>query len=95
MILAILQARFSSTRLPGKVLKPILGKPMLLHQIERLQNSQMIDKLVIATSDDFSDDDIEKICLDNNVEVFRGSLDNVLDRFYQCAKYIILIMLFV
>jgi len=44
MILAILQARFSSSRLPGKVLKPILGKPMLLHQIERLSNSQMILK---------------------------------------------------
>ena len=42
MILAILQARYSSSRLPGKVLKPILGKPILLHQIERIQNSEMI-----------------------------------------------------
>ena len=85
MILAILQARFSSSRLPGKVLKPILGKPMLLHQIERLQHSQMIDKLVVATSDDASDDAIELMCLESGVEVFRGSLGNVLDRFYQCA----------
>jgi len=86
MILAILQARFSSSRMPGKALKLIMGKPMLLHQIERLQYSQMIDKLVVATSKDVSDDVIEKMCLDNGVEVFRGSLNNVLDRFYQCAK---------
>jgi len=86
MILALLQARCSSSRLPGKVLKPILGKPMLLHQIERLSNSQMIDKLVVATSNDISDDAIEKMCLDNNIEVFRGDLNNVLDRFYQCTK---------
>ena len=86
MILGILQARSSSSRLPQKVLKPILSKPMLLHQIERIQNSKRIDKLVVATSNDKSDDGIEKICLDNNIEVFRGSLDNVLDRFYQCAK---------
>ncbi len=86
MILAILQARLSSSRLPGKVLKHILGKPMLLHQIERIQNSKRIDKLVVATSTEKSDDAIEKMCLDNNVEVFRGELENVLDRFYQCAK---------
>ena len=85
MILAILQARFSSSRLPGKVLKTILGKEMLLHQIERLQYSKMIDKLVVATSEDSSDDAIERLCQDNNVEVFRGDLNNVLDRFYQCA----------
>jgi spore coat polysaccharide biosynthesis protein SpsF len=86
MILAILQARLSSSRLPGKVLKHILGKPMLLHQIERIQNSKRIDKLVVATSTEKSDDAIEKMCLDNNIEVFRGELENVLDRFYQCAK---------
>ena len=86
MILAILQARFSSSRLPGKVLKPILDKPMLLHQIERIQNSKKIDRLVVATSAEKSDDGIEKMCLDNNVGVYRGNLDNVLDRFYQCAN---------
>jgi len=87
MVLAILQARFSSSRFPGKVLKKILGKPMLLHQIERLSNSNWIDKLVVATSDDTSDDMVEKMCLDNNIEVYRGELNNVLDRFYRCAKY--------
>ena len=86
MILAILQARLSSLRLPGKVLKTVMGKPMLLHQIERLQHSKMIDNLVVATSTDGSDDAIEKMCLDNNIEVFRGDLNNVLDRFYQCTR---------
>jgi spore coat polysaccharide biosynthesis protein SpsF len=85
-LVAIIQARMTSSRLPGKVLKLILGKPMLLHQIERLQHSQMIDKLIVAISIEESDDGIEQMCLDNNIEVFRGDLDNVLDRFYQCAK---------
>lgn len=86
MILAILQARVSSKRLPGKVLKPILGKPMLLHQIKRIQRSKLIDKLIVATSESPSDDAIEKICQDNNIDLFRGNLENVLDRFIQCAK---------
>ena len=86
MILGILQARLTSLRMPMKVLKPILNKPMLLHQIERLQHSSLIDKLVVATSIAGPDDIIEKMCLDNNIEIFRGDLDNVLDRFYQCAK---------
>lgn len=86
IILAILQARTSSSRLPNKALKPILGKAMLLHQIERTQRSKTIDKLVVATSTDSSDDAIEKLCRDNNIAIFRGDLDNVLDRFYRCAK---------
>ena len=85
MILAIIQARLSSSRLPRKVLKSILGKPMLLHQLERLQHSQIIDKLIVATSIEASDDSIEEMCVDNDIEVFRGSLYNVLDRFYQCS----------
>lgn len=86
MILAILQARLSSTRLPGKVLRPILGAPMLLKQIERVRRARCIDRLVLATSDDPSDDAIEKLCHENGIECFRGSLNDVLDRFYQAAK---------
>ena len=86
MILAILQARLSSTRLPGKVLKPILGMPMLLRQIERVRRARGIDRLVLATSDDPSDDAIEKLCRENDIECFRGNLNDVLDRFYQAAK---------
>lgn len=87
MILGILQARMSSSRLPGKVLKEILGKPMLAHQISRVQRASMLDKLVVATSTDSSDDAIEALCQKANVECFRGSLDNVLERFYACATH--------
>lgn len=86
MILAVLQARCSSTRLPGKVLKPILGTPMLLRQIERVKRSACIEKILVATSDDPSDDPIESICEENGIVCFRGKLDDVLDRFYQAAS---------
>jgi spore coat polysaccharide biosynthesis protein SpsF len=85
MIFAILQARTSSTRLPGKVLKPILGRPMLSLQIERIQRSNKIDKLIVATSNERSDNDIENLCINIQIPCFRGSLDDVLDRFYQTA----------
>jgi len=88
MILGIVQARVSSSRLTGKVIKTILGKEMLWHQVKRIQRSKKIDKLVVATSTHSSDDNIERMCLENNIEFFRGNLNNVLDRFYQCAiKY--------
>jgi spore coat polysaccharide biosynthesis protein SpsF len=86
MILAILQARFSSSRLPGKVLLPILGRPMLALQIERLRRSARIDRLILATSLDKSDDGVEAFAKAEGVECFRGNLDDVLDRFYQAAK---------
>ena len=86
MIVAILQARMSSSRLPGKVLKPILGKPMIQYEIERIRKSRHIDKLVLATSDDAADDCLVNMCKLHNINVFRGSLQDVLDRYYQCAK---------
>jgi len=86
MILGILQARASSRRLPGKVLKPILGRPMLERQIERLRRARRLDRLVVATSSDASDDAIAALCQSLAVDCFRGSLDDVLDRFYQAAR---------
>jgi len=86
MILAILQARVSSSRLPGKVLKPLLGVPMLLRQIERLKKSRKIDRLLVATSTEPSDNPIEKLCEENGIACYRGSLNDVLDRFYQAAR---------
>ncbi len=85
-VLAILQARMSSSRLPGKVLKKILGKPMLQHQLERLFKSQAIEKLVVATSTGKEDDPIEILCLKMGIDCFRGDLEDVLDRFYKAAK---------
>lgn len=83
--LGILQARTSSSRLPGKVLKPLLGKPMLARQIERLHRSTRMDELIVATSVHASDDAIEALCRSEGMACFRGSLDDVLDRFYQAA----------
>ena len=85
--LAILQARMSSSRLPGKVGKEILGKPMLARQIERLLHARTIEKLVVATSTNAEDDAVAAIAASAGVECFRGSLDDVLDRFYQCALH--------
>lgn len=84
--LAILQARTSSTRLPGKVLLDLMGEPMILRQIERIKNSKQTDLLVVATSTDSSDDLLTETLIANGVIVRRGSLDNVLDRFVAIVK---------
>lgn len=85
MILAILQARMSSSRLPGKVLKPILDKPILAYEMERIKQSKKIDKLVLATSLNTDDDSLEELAKDLGIDCFRGDLNNVLKRFYDCA----------
>lgn len=81
MILAVLQARCSSTRFPGKVLAPLLGEPMILRQIERLRRSKRIDVLVVATSVDSSDDALVDVLESAGVNVRRGPLDDVVARF--------------
>ncbi|CAN7157094.1 cytidylyltransferase domain-containing protein [Paenibacillus sp. LjRoot56] len=86
MILAILQARVSSSRLPEKVLLPLVGEPMLARQLERILRSEKIDRLIVATSNDVSDDPIAQLCENKSISCFRGSLEDVLDRFYQAAK---------
>lgn len=85
MILAVLQARLSSSRLLGKVMLPLLGEPMLIRQIERIRRSRRIDGLIVATSTDPSDDPLAELCRARNIDCFRGSLDDVLDRFYRAA----------
>jgi spore coat polysaccharide biosynthesis protein SpsF len=84
-ILGILQARTSSSRLPGKVLLPILGQPMILRQIERLKRAQRMDALVLATSTDPSDDALAAAVTADGMPVHRGSLGNVLERFIDAA----------
>ena len=86
MIIAIIQARMGSTRLPGKVLKEVAGKPMLKCQIDRVRESKLLDKIIVATSTLEQDDVIEKFCTENGIECFRGSENDVLDRYYQCAR---------
>tara|TARA_B110000967_G_scaffold208965_1_gene263065 strand:- start:2395 stop:3156 length:762 start_codon:yes stop_codon:yes gene_type:complete len=79
-IVASIQARLGSSRLPGKVLKDINGKPMLLRHIERLRRSRLLDDVVVATSVNPLDDKIEEFCINNDIKFFRGSEDDVLDR---------------
>ncbi|MDP2215021.1 glycosyltransferase family protein [Phenylobacterium sp.] len=81
MILALLQARLSSTRLPGKVLLPLAGAPMLLRQIERVRRARRIDQIVVATSLEASDDPLVQILEAAGLPVHRGPLADVLARF--------------
>lgn len=82
-VIAFLQARMSSSRLPGKVLLDLAGSPMLIQQINRLKRSKLIDDIVVLTSNHPSDDPLVKICDKYGIKYFRGDLDNVLNRFYQ------------
>lgn len=84
--LAIIQARASSTRLPGKVLMTILDKTLIELQVERVQRSKKIDKVILATSNSPEDNAIENICHKIGIDCYRGSLDNVLERFYKSAE---------
>ena len=87
MIGCVIQARMGSTRLPGKVLKTVReNTPSLLHTIEQLRFSKNIDKIVVATTDLPEDDIIEELVKTQKIECFRGNAENVLDRYYQCAK---------
>lgn len=86
MIIAVLQARTGSSRLPVKVLADVLGKPMITRQIERIARARLVDRLVIATTGQREDDAIAALAAELRIDCYRGSVDDVLDRFYQCAK---------
>ena len=79
-ISAVIQARMGSTRLPGKVLKKIDGKPILQYQIERIKKSKLINQIIIATTKEKKDDKIENLARKINVKFFRGSTNAVLGR---------------
>jgi spore coat polysaccharide biosynthesis protein SpsF len=81
VILAIVQARCSSTRLPGKVLKPVEGEPMIVRQLERVERARRIDEVVVATSTDPSDDELVDLLESRGTVVRRGSLGDVAERF--------------
>jgi spore coat polysaccharide biosynthesis protein SpsF len=83
--LAVLQARMSSSRLPGKVMMEINGLPMIYWQIQRVLKAVSVDKLVVATSVDPTDDTLAKFLEDHSVSVYRGSLDNVFSRYLEVA----------
>ncbi|MEW6070046.1 MAG: aminotransferase class III-fold pyridoxal phosphate-dependent enzyme, partial [Candidatus Thermoplasmatota archaeon] len=86
MIVAHVQARIGSTRLPGKVLRDIVGKPMLWHIVNRLKRSKLIDKIVIVTSTNEEDKAILEFGEKEGIETFAGSEEDLVDRHYQAAK---------
>lgn len=86
MILAILQARMSSTRLPGKVMADLAGAPMIARQIERVGRCRLIDRIVLATSIDPSDDPLAECAQALGIGLHRGALDDVLGRYLGALK---------
>lgn len=84
--LCIIQARINSSRLPSKMMLDLAGKTLLQRVHETVKKSKLINKIVIATSNEQSDDLIVLKSEELGYDVFRGNLNNVLDRFYQCAK---------
>lgn len=85
-ILAIIQARMGSTRLPGKVLQDIAGQPMLVRVITRARRARTVDQVVVATSTDPQDDPIAAVCEARGYPLYRGDHRDVLDRLYQAAR---------
>ena len=85
-VVAIIQARMGSTRLPGKVLMDIAGKPMLWHVIERVKRCKKVVSIVVATTTKEEDKAVIELAKKCGVETFAGSEEDVLDRYYQAAK---------
>lgn len=86
MTAIIIQARMGSTRLPGKIMKNLAGKPMLWHVMGRCLKSKAADRVIVATTTNTEDDAVEKFCQENNFLYHRGSADNVLERYYEAAR---------
>ena len=84
--LAIVQARTNSSRLPGKVLQTLGNVPMIIFQLRRISKSKRINKIILATSDCESDNELARVVQKEGVSLFRGSLNDVLKRYWDCAK---------
>lgn len=83
---AIIQARMGSTRLPGKALLDIGDKPMLARVVDRCRRAERLDQVIVATTTDAADDPIVAMCSERGYPCFRGSPQDLLDRYYQAAK---------
>jgi len=81
--IAIIQARMSSSRLPGKVLKQLGGKPMIWHIVQRAMACQLVDEVVVATSLEASDDVLADFCRESNIRCHRGNLNSVMSRYIE------------
>jgi spore coat polysaccharide biosynthesis protein SpsF len=85
-VLAVVQARMTSTRLPGKVLREVLGKPLLAYQLERMRRARSLARIVIATTTNATDDPIAAFCAREGCDVVRGPEDDVLARYAQAVQ---------
>ena len=88
MIVAIIQARMGSSRLSGKIMLEACNKPLLKHMIERIQFTETVDEIVVATSTNKHDDIIEDFCKENKILCFRGSENDVLSRYKMAADMV-------
>jgi spore coat polysaccharide biosynthesis protein SpsF len=84
-VVAIIQARMGSTRLPGKVLMDLAGEPMLVRVVDRVRQAKMVDEVVVATTDQPGDAPLVQLCQERGFPCFRGSENDVLDRYYRAA----------
>jgi len=88
-VLAIIQARMGSTRLPGKVLLSLEGKTVIEHVVERVKCAKLVDEVIVATSININNLPLIRVCAEKNIRVFCGSEEDVLDRFFQLAKLLV------
>jgi len=87
-VVGIIQARMTSTRFPGKVLAEVAGHPVLWHVVHRARQVGFLDAVIVATTREASDDPLADFCEKEGIPCFRGSEDDVLDRYFQVAKEI-------
>jgi len=87
MIAAIIQARTGSTRLPNKIFLDIKGKPLIWHIVSRISYSKMLERVIIATTTNKRDDMLENWARNQKLDVFRGSEEDVLSRYYEAAQF--------
>ena len=86
-VIAIIQARMGASRLPGKVMLNLCHQPVLWHVYQRVKQSKKVDLTAIATTTKVDDDKIYEFCQQNNLPCTRGSQEDVLERYYQSAKF--------
>lgn len=86
MFLAIIQARMGSSRLPEKVLMPLAGTPSILHTVRRAQSASLLDHVIVATTDQNSDESLVSFLRKENIDCFQGSENDVLKRYYDCYQ---------